>query len=168
MVSDKDFRALVREYGPKVLSIAMRVLGDGDKAQDVHQEVFLAVWRNWTSYNGRMNWDAYLYRATVQKAIDMTRRLKVRRLALEQPAEAAVCHGRPEDRLRTAELQQKLAEHLAKLPKRQAMAFVLARLEGLETASIAEYLGCSQRTVRVHLHRATGRLLRELGEYLKQ
>jgi RNA polymerase sigma-70 factor (ECF subfamily) len=72
----------------------------------------------------------------------------------------------PDEPLRTAELQQKLTGCLAKLPKRQADVFVLSRIEELKHKKIAELLGCSQETVRVHLHRATKRLARELSDYL--
>ena len=64
------------------------------------------------------------------------------------------------------ELQQKLAAALAKLPRRQAEAFILSRLEKRETAEIAQLLGCSEPTVRVHLHRAVMKLACELHEYL--
>ena len=66
------------------------------------------------------------------------------------------------------ELQKKLAGSLAGLPKRQADAFVLSRIEGLDGRQIAEILGCSPETVRVHLHRALKRLSRELGDYLTE
>ncbi len=52
----------------------LRVLRDANLAHDVHQEVFLAVWRRWDRYNGNVNWPAYLYRATVRKALEIARR----------------------------------------------------------------------------------------------
>jgi RNA polymerase sigma-70 factor (ECF subfamily) len=52
---------------------------------------------------------------------------------------------------------------IAQLPKRQAQVFVLAELEGLKHGEIAASLGCSEGTVRVHLHRA----LQGLGELMK-
>jgi RNA polymerase sigma factor (sigma-70 family) len=52
------------------------------------------------------------------------------------------------------------------LPQRQADVFVLARIEGLKPEKIAQILGCSQETVRVHLHRALNRLAREMSDYL--
>jgi RNA polymerase sigma-70 factor (ECF subfamily) len=80
--------------------------------------------------------------------------------------EIATSTNGPDASLRTAELRQKLAGSLAKLPKRQAEVFVLSRMEGLRTEKIAEILGCSQKTVRVHLHRAAKRLTREMSDYL--
>jgi RNA polymerase sigma-70 factor (ECF subfamily) len=163
-VLKQDFRALINDYSAQVLNTAVRILGDTHKAQDVHQEVFLGIWRRWHKYDGQINWKAYLYRATVRKAIQLAKKSRAERLFERQP-EYTSKKG-PDDSLRAAELQQKLAGCLARLPKRQAEVFVLSRMEGLKAEQIAELLGCSQETVRVHLHRAMKRLARELGDYL--
>jgi RNA polymerase sigma-70 factor (ECF subfamily) len=166
-VAKRDFRALVDDYSAQVLNVAMRILGDIQKAQDVHQEVFLAIWQRWHKYNSQVNWRAYLYRATVRKAIRLAKQSRNKALAEQQAAHNSNENG-PDESLRIAELQQKLGRCLAKLPKRQADAFVLSRMEGLKAEKIAELLGCSQETVRVHLHRAVRRLARELGDYLTE
>jgi len=188
-VSEKTFENLVQEHGPQVLRTALRVLHDASLAHDVHQEVFLAIWRRWHRYNGAVNWPAYLYRATVRKALEVARQRPVcsvpvrasprvsrtspsscPRFEGETPSTQETPHGvtmnGPDDVLQAEELQQRLAATLARLPRRQADAFVLARLEGLEAAEIGKIMGCSEQTVRVHLHRALLRLARELHEYL--
>lgn len=164
---NEEFSLLVDEYSARVLNVAVRILGDADKAQDVHQEVFLAIWKRWHKYDGRTKWDAYLYRATVRKAIELARRARNQHPLGQQP-EYATNVDTPDGPLRTSELQQKLAGCLAKLPKRQTEVFVLSRIEGLKAEKIAGFLGCSAETVRVHLHRAVKRLVRELGDYLTE
>jgi RNA polymerase sigma-19 factor, ECF subfamily len=159
-VSDKNFENLVHEHGRQVLNTALRVLGDANLANDVHQEVFLAIWRRWPSYNGHTHWPAYLYRATVRKALQTARQANGHRR--EIPPRRDRDDRRPDGNMRTDELRQKLAIALAKLPAHQAESFVLLRLEGLGTAEVAEILGCSRQTVRVHLHRALKKLSREL------
>jgi len=167
-VSEKSFENLVQEHGPQVLRTALRVLHDASLAHDVHQEVFLALWRRWHRYNGDVNWPAYLYRATVRKALEVAQQRPVRRVPVEESRGTlpGITTSGPDDALQTEELQQKLAATLARLPQRQADAFILSRLEGLEAAEIGEIMGCSEQTVRVHLHRALLRLARELHEYL--
>ena len=174
-MSKQEFRALVNDYGAQVLSTAMRILGNSEKARDVHQEVFLAIWKRWHKYNGHTNWSAYLYRAAVRKAIEFAKqskaeqsRRKVSLTKLRQQTKYDTNKDNPDDPLRTAELQQMLARHLARLPKRQADVFVLSKIEGLRHNKIAKILGCSENTVRVHLHRAVNRLARELGDYLTE
>jgi len=159
-----NFENLVNEHGRQVLNTALRVLGDANLAHDVHQEVFLAIWRRWSSYNGSTYWPAYLYRATVRKALQLARRSPVG-TNHHSPAVAVTVAG-PDGALRADELRQKLAAALAKLPAHQADAFVLLRLEGLGTDEVAGILGCSRQTVRVHLHRALKRLSHELKPYL--
>ena len=160
----QDFKTLINDYSTQVLNTAVRILGDTNKAQDVHQEVFLGIWRRWDKYDGQTNWTAYLHRATVRKAIHLAKEMGMERFFEQQPEYTN--RESPYESLQVEELQQKLAGCLAKLPKRQAEVFVLSRMEGLKTEEIAELLGCSHQTVRVHLHRAMKRLARELGDYL--
>jgi len=165
-----SFENLVNEHGGRVLRTALRVLRDSSLAHDVHQEVFLAVWRRWHTYNGNVNWPAYLYRATVRKALEMAQRRVVRGVPVRASRETphGVTTNGPDGAMQADELQQKLAAAIAGLPQRQADVFVLSRLEGLSTAEISALLGCSEETVRVHLHRAVAKLAQELHEYLDQ
>jgi RNA polymerase sigma-70 factor (ECF subfamily) len=165
MMSKMSFKTLVNHHSAAVMRTATRILRDAQKAQDVHQEVFLAILRRWHKFNGDTNWGAYLYRVTVRKAIEFARQAKTELLA-EPQQDCGTTNDPPDASLRTAELQQRLVVCLARLPKRQADVFVLSRIEGLKNEKIGEVLGCSQETVRVHLHRALKRLARELKDYL--
>jgi RNA polymerase sigma-70 factor (ECF subfamily) len=160
-----SFKVLVNDYSKAVLNTATRILRDSQKAQDVHQEVFLEILRRWHKYNGVTNWGAYLYRATVRKALEFAEQAKK-----DPPFENRKypkTQESPDEPMRTAELQERLVASLTKLPKRQADVFVFARVEGLGYEKIAELMDCSQETVRVHLHRALKRLARELRDYIR-
>ena len=163
------FNALVEDYSSQVLNTATRILGDAQKAQDVHQEVFLAIWRRWNTYNGQVNWRGYLYRTTVRKAIEIAIQEKNQMiLKYKHQQFTNNDNAEPAAGVITAELREKLAGCLAKLPQRQADVFVLSRMEGFTSQTIAEILDCSNETVRVHLHRAVKRLAVELGDYLNK
>jgi RNA polymerase sigma-70 factor (ECF subfamily) len=164
-VSDIRFEKLVNDHGRDVLNVALRVCGDPETAKDVYQEVFLAIWRRWHTYNGTVNWGPYLYRVTVRKALELAR---ARRPVADMPegSERESPGPDPDTDLRLQDLQTKLTESLAKLPKRQADVFVLSRIEGLDYSAVAKTLNCSQNSVRVLLHRAVKQLARELTEYL--
>jgi RNA polymerase sigma factor (sigma-70 family) len=174
-MSDQSFENLVNEHGGQVLRTATRVLRDASLAHDVHQEVFLAIWRRWYKYDGQVNWPAYLYRATVRKALELARRRIVCGVPVRASVETqdfasphSVTTNGPDGSLMADELQQQLAVALTRLPRREADAFILLRLERLETAEVARIMGCAEPTVRVYLHRAVAKLARELHEYLDQ
>lgn len=164
-MSDSRFEELVNTHGRDVLSVALRVLHDPVTAQDVYQEVFLAVWRRWDSYDGSVNWGPYLYRATVRKALELARARRLVPASLEDcdPPDAGV---EPDAGLRLDEIQRSLTQALASLPRQQAEVFILSRIEGLDHAAIADILSCSRNSVRVSLHRAVKELARRMSEYL--
>ncbi|MGE5295904.1 MAG: RNA polymerase sigma factor [Solirubrobacterales bacterium] len=166
-MSDSRFEELVNTHGRGVLSVALRVLHDPETAKDVYQEVFLAIWRRWNSFDGDVNWGPYLYRATVRKALELARARRLVPASLENcdpPAEGV----EPDARLRLDEIQRSLTQALASLPRQQAEVFILSRIEGLDHAAIAEITGCSRNSVRVSLHRAVKELARHMGKYLSR
>jgi RNA polymerase sigma-70 factor (ECF subfamily) len=160
----EEFERIIDKHSRRVLSTARNILGDYQRAQDVHQEVFLSIWKRWHKYNGQTNWPAYLYRATVRKALELAKNRKYQSLD-KNDNDSLAKNQSPDDSLRTEELRQKLAELIAALPKRQADAFILAKIEGIQSSEIARMLGCSVETVRVHLHRATKQLADKLAKY---
>ncbi|MCK4298094.1 MAG: sigma-70 family RNA polymerase sigma factor, partial [Planctomycetes bacterium] len=122
-MADERFEALVDDFGAMVLNAALRVLGDAGAARDVHQEVFLAIWRRWGKYNGRTKWSPYLYRTAVRKAIEYAKRARRNRPIQENP-DIPGREQMPDAPMRIAELQEKLSACLAEMPRRQADVFV--------------------------------------------
>ncbi|MHC4474969.1 MAG: RNA polymerase sigma factor [Planctomycetota bacterium] len=164
-MEDISFKMLVDRHSTPVLNTAIRIVGNCQCAQDIHQEVFLAILRRWHKFNGKTNWPAYLYRTTVRKAMELVKR-KRREVPLADQGQWAVAKEDPLGPLRDHELRQQLLKHLSNLPSRQADAFVLSRIEGLKNRQIAEIMGCSRDTVNTHLHRALKRLRNELADLL--
>jgi len=165
-LSQERFKELVRTHGPLVMNVALRVLGNATSAQDVHQEVFLAIWKRWDRLDVQtIHWSSYLYRTTVRKTIELAR--KDRKSSAEPlTSEPPGANHSVDGNLRVVELQEKLTQRMAQLPQRQAEIFVLSRLEGLSHQEIAEILNISPASSRVHLHRAMKRLADELKEFL--
>jgi len=164
-LSDSGFEELMNNHGRHVLNVALRTLGDAEMAKDVYQEVFLAIWRRWSTYTGPVHWGRYLYRVTVRKALELARGRRPMPANLDEYEPPSPGPG-PDTTVRLEDLQRKLTKSLAKLPEHQAEVFVLSRIEGLDHAEIAEMLGCTQNNVRVSLHRAVKQLAEEMSDYL--
>lgn len=156
----RDSEALAELYdrhGGRVFAIAARI--DRDSAEDVAHEVFLKLWRHGGGFRARARFATWLYRLTVNAALDQARRRKVRDAvaidALER--EPAAPRG-------TGEVERlDLATALDALPERLRAPIVLRYFAGLDYGEIARALGCREGTVASRLSRALARLGSRLG-----
>jgi RNA polymerase sigma-70 factor (ECF subfamily) len=157
------FDELVRLKRERVVRTAQQVTGDLEDALDVAQAVFLKLWQGLAKYDTERNFDTWLYRITMNAAIDMLRargpRSTLQALPDEpvDPSSGAAAQTARLDRPRLREAFLRLA---AALPPRQRAVFVLRDIEGLSTGEVAEALEVTESTVRNHLLQAR-RTLRE-------
>ena len=114
---------------------------------EVHQDVFLAILQRWHRYDGEVQWRHYLYRMTIRKALHQAKAMRKAK-PIESMEQGLAAKDRPEASLVAQELQQRLMEHLNKLPARQAEVFILHRLEGLSYQAIAWGLSWAASTGR--------------------
>ncbi len=161
------FETLVRRKTPAVISVARRILGDGEDARDVAQMVFLRVWEQIGKYDEQYSFNTWLYRISTNLAIDFLRSLRSRRRAhgaalhlvkLRQEETASETERAAQDRELTR-LFHRISERLT---GRQKAAFILREMEDCETSQIAQILGCGESTVRNHLFNARRVLRREI------
>jgi RNA polymerase sigma-70 factor (ECF subfamily) len=158
------FAELVRAKRAQVVRTAFQITGDREDAQDVAQAVFLRLWKVLRRYDPGRRFDTWLYRITVNAAIDHLRERGPRGILQPLPDDPALL-GRtegtgPERSLDLEALERAFLRLAAALAPKQRAVFVLREIEGRETAEIAEALGVTESTVRNHLHQAR-RILRE-------
>jgi RNA polymerase sigma-70 factor, ECF subfamily len=158
------FAALVVMKRERVVRTAYQIVGDMEDARDVAQGVFLRLWRVLQRFDLERRFDTWLYRITVNAAIDFIRDRGPKGFLQPLPEDGGdkLPSGLPGadelvDRNRLQRVFLRLAARLA--PKQRAV-FVLKEIEGLDTDEVARVLEISESTVRNHLHQAR-RILRE-------
>jgi len=166
---ERAFDELVRRFQGKVFATAYRIAGNREDALDVSQEVFLKVHRKidtWEARGGGLL--PWLVRLTANQAIDLLRRRKrFRHVPLEEAIAAeggGAAFSRTEQQVRAGEIDVRVRRALARLSESQRNVFMLRHYEGLPLADIAEALGCTTGSVKVHLFRALRRLQKELKD----
>lgn len=148
---------------------------DAEDAEDVTQEVLIRVHGSLGRYEGRSRFTTWLYRVTRNEASNFGRRVQSRlRLADAATREAAADAANSADplgRIHAGKVAALAHDLLLRLPRRQREVFHLADIEGCTADEIAERLGMSPVTARVHLLHARRALrsqllarLPELGE----
>lgn len=162
--------AIVNRYQGRVYATAYRLTGNREDALDVAQEVFIKAYRKiafWQPTGGFLSW---LLRMTTNQAIDLLRRRKrTQHESLEDWRAAADGSSDPAipdtaGQVRAREIDGRIRRALAVLSESQRTAFVLRHYEGLPLNDIADALGCTVGSVKVHLFRAMKKLQKELGD----
>jgi RNA polymerase sigma factor (sigma-70 family) len=155
---DEDaFEILVRRYGPLVLGVCRRVLGDAHAAEDVFQAAFLVLVRKAPSLDRRKPLGNWLY--TVAYRLALTARANAARRR-EREAQAALTRCESVVQSVHDELSVALDEELNRLPEKHRAPLVLCYLEGKTNEQAAQALGCPKGSMSWRLAQAR-ELLRE-------
>jgi RNA polymerase sigma-70 factor (ECF subfamily) len=154
------FDALYREHFRFVWRTVRRLGLEGSAIDDVVQEVFLVVHRRLGAFEGRSSPKTWLY-GIVRRVVSDHRRTLRRRPALapaDAPAadvDAVACAEQgPEASAEQAERVRMLHRLLAELDDDKREVFVLAELEGLTIAEMAEALAVNPNTIASRLRAA--------------
>ena len=144
------FAALVRRYQRTVFSIALRMLGDRHRAEDLAQEVFLQLYRSLDGIGSDAHLAFWLRKVAVNRAIDRIR--QEARYDNEPLTEAASVVGETGDT--DPLLQRRMAELVSQLPPAARAVVVLRYQEDLDPVYIASTLDMPINTVKSHLKRS--------------
>lgn len=161
------FAALLRDHQDEVFTLARRLVGDSHLASDVAQEVLIRAWRALPKFRGDSKLSTWLYRITVNTAWTHKKRAaRHQGSSIDDHTEVAAPMGadHPEVAGEILELRGRLRHALDRLPDNQREVVVLKDIYGWSHADIAESLGISVTAAKVRLHRARGRLARDLEE----
>jgi RNA polymerase sigma factor (sigma-70 family) len=159
MTDTTEYTRCFRQEFPRVLRTVLLILADHGRAEEVTQDAFVVLLQHWDRVSQYERPEAWVRRVAVRMAGRLARREHRRRL-LERYFRAELIAPPPE--FAGNEVYQ--AVHA--LPPRQRTAVVLFYFEDRPVAEIAEMLGCSPATTRVHLHKARQRLADLLREEL--
>jgi RNA polymerase sigma-70 factor (ECF subfamily) len=142
------------------------MLGRDSDAEDVTQDVLLTVIRKLPTFRGESTLGTWLHRITVNAALGYRRKRAHRaeheihdplgdfgddghhRSAVRRWSET------PETELVNRETQQLIEQAMDTLPELYRDVYVLADIEGLPNAEIADILGIHVPAVKSRLHRA--------------
>src|SRR5262249_30832185 len=145
------FGRLVRRHQRRVYATAIHILGNHSDADDATQDTFVRAYKGLASFDGRADFFTWLYRITVNTALNTLRGGKRGQALSERGGtEAAHVGGRPESlgqfaldpaqRTQYAADVLRVLEAIAELSPSLRVTMVLATIEELPHKQIAEIL----------------------------
>ncbi|MBJ7600504.1 MAG: RNA polymerase subunit sigma-24 [Candidatus Nephthysia bennettiae] len=160
-------RELYRRYGTLAYSLAVRILGDPGRAEDVVQDAFMRVWTYAGSFDvGRGSLRTWLLTTVRNRAIDYLRGRPGRERQEQELALEVRAHGPGSDPWRdVAESLEReaLRKALVSLPPDQRQVIELAYYGGYTQREIAEMVQVPLGTIKGRTRLA----LEKLSSYLQ-
>jgi RNA polymerase sigma-70 factor (ECF subfamily) len=145
---EQAIAALIRRYGRRLYRVARSVVPDGERAELIVQDAYLAAFCDLSRYEPTGKFAAWLTRLAYQQA--HAQRNAGRPAGAPQPQLPQAT----EDTLERRELEQAIGA----LPEVFRTVFVLRIVEGISGIETAACLGVHETTVRTRLYRAQRRL----------
>lgn len=163
---DEDaFTECVLIYQHKVFNICLRVVNDRAEAEDVAQEVFVAVFKYIDSFRGDSKFSTWLYRIAINRAQNrqkyLARRSYQQHEAVDDPEHADLSESplsadvpRPDRQAIGNELEAIVQDGLDQLNEDFRVILMLRDIENLSYKEIAEIVELNEGTVKSRLFRA--------------
>lgn len=152
---------LVRRHADALLTFIMRMVGNRHRAEELFQEVFLAVWQRRRGYQYPRPFRSWLFgiaankcRADFRTQVRAPWSMPLVSADGEFEPSASAADASPVEAAIATETATIVAQAVATLPSQQRAVLILKLWNGLDYAEIARSLGSAPGTVRSHMFHA--------------
>lgn len=150
-------------YKDKVYNTSIGYLQNIEEAEEITQDVFLTIYSKADTFKGKSKVSTWIYRITVNKAINQLEKRKRQPLSKNEIKEFhRVDFNHPGIQLENKEKAQFLFAEINKLPENQKTAFLLSYVEGLPRQEVADIMETTLKSVESLLQRAKNQLRKQL------
>lgn len=162
---EQAWRVFFRSYYDSLFHHALRILEDEKEAEDVVQELFIALWNNGIMLGENDSLSDYLYRAVTNRCLNRIRdqkRMNEHLAKWKEEAEGEASEAEFASAVRE-EVMRRLLELIELLPEGRKTILKMS-MEGKSGEEIARQLGVSITTVKQQKYRAYRFLRDNMGE----
>ena len=166
--------AIYHQYKKLVFNLALQYVQQSEDAQEITQDVFLAVHQSLADFKGASKMSTWIYRITINKSLDFIKAKRRKKrfaqiISLFQTEGLGtkydpVSFDHPGVLLEQKESLGKLFQWINELPDNQRTTIILAKIEQKSQSEIAEIMNLSTKAVESLLQRAKGNLLRKIKQ----
>jgi RNA polymerase sigma-70 factor (ECF subfamily) len=176
-----SFEDIYAAYGERILNLAYRLSGNEETARDLTQEIFVKVYQNLATFEGRSQVYTWIYRIAVnhvtnylkkegrhrwfslmdEKVSDLIRRDRV-----EPSGSGNKTSPRAERNLEAADRARIVWDAVRSLPEKYSVPLVLFHYDGMSYKEVAGAMDLSLSAVEARIHRAKKKLIKKLEPWL--
>ncbi len=159
------FVEVFKYFAPRIKSFLMNRGRNESSAEDVLQEVMIALWEKAHMYKPeKASVSTWLFTIARYKHIDRMRRDGRHQTESDEPDLRASEDPDADENVMQSQRAEAVKQAIAELPADQQTVIVMSFNQGLSHSEIAEQLGLPLGTVKSRIRRAFQRMRAELGE----
>lgn len=172
------YQLLVEHYAGFVFNACLNQVYKKEDAEDLTQEVFLAIHLNLNSYEGRSKISTWIYSIVLNKCKEFHRHHgRQKRKGIEQSIDdeslkwsssPSIEFDHPGVQLEKKENAQLLFNAIDQLPENQKIAYTLNKIEGFSYAEVADTMKQSISAIESLIFRANKNLRNLLADYYQK
>jgi RNA polymerase sigma-70 factor (ECF subfamily) len=144
------FEPIVERYQRLLFTVALRMLGNHDEANDAAQNAFVKAYEKLDTFDASRRFFSWIYRILLNECLNVRRD----RHPHEQLTPELATVDSPVEQLENAERRRRVQAAVRDLPHEQREVIVLRHFTELSYDEIAEVLGIPAKTVKSRLHTA--------------
>lgn len=159
------YAALVDKYKNLAYSIALKVLGDRDDAQDAAQEGFIKAYQQLHQFQGKSKFSTWLYTIVYRTAIARKTELKIKTMSISDHLRDNFAGDRSTPQLakmQSDDIQKITRQAIDNLPEAEGLLVMLYYIHENSIREIQQITGLSKANIKIKLFRARKKLEREL------
>jgi len=161
------FTAIYKRYWKKLLHFAVQKTGDFMEAENLVQDVFVALWNRRESLDVRGSFAAYLTISVKYRVINwLDRQRSISLYGEDNTLAFDPLDNATQEALDASHLRDQLEKLVNELPAQAQLIFRLSHDKGYSHREIAEELDMTEKAVNAHLVRSRKNLRMRLGSFL--
>ena len=155
------FAMLVSKYKDMIFTLALRMVGNREEAEEIAQDAFVKTYRSLESFKGTSKFSTWLYRIVYNTSLDYLKKKKrtVNSDHIDEVNEADI--GHMQDAMSYIEAKEKkqiIENALLQLPEEERVLLTLFYFEELSLKEITKVVNISYDNVKIKLHRSRKKL----------
>ncbi len=149
------FSYFVETYQDMAITIAYRICGNMQDAEDIVQESYIKAYKNLHSFRSESKFSTWLYRIVYNSAVTHTKaQMWLNTKEAEVENEVQLGSNTLDIKIDNVERSEMVADILQKIPKGDALLLSLYYIEDNTVKEIANITGLNESNVKVKLFRA--------------
>lgn len=163
------FASLVERHKAAVFSMACRVIGNREDAEEAAQDAFVRAFRALDRFRGDSRFSTWLYRIAMNVCLTKARQSRLDVASIDAsmdgeedsaPLQIPDQNDTPDERVERSEFKERVRRLIASLPPKYSAVLTLYHIQDLSYEEISQTLDLPIGTVKAHLFRARNALKR--------